>query len=120
MSKLQSDGIYHITPRADWINALEAGMYRADTLQTDGFIHCSTGAQVMETANLWFAGQQDLVLLEIAPEQTGAEIRYEGVPGGALFPHLYGPLPLAAVTRVLRLEPGVDGKFHQPGGEWSA
>lgn len=120
MSKLQADGIYHITAREDWEAALDEGVYLADSLQSDGFIHCSTGAQVFDTANLWFAGQRGLLLLEILPEQTGAEIRYEGVPGGALFPHLYGPLPLAAVTRVLRLEPDADGQFTQPGEEWSA
>jgi len=120
MSQLQPKGVYHITAREDWEAALDQGSYLADSLQTEGFIHCSTGAQVMATANLWFPGRRGLLLLEIAPEQTGAEMRYEGVPGGELFPHLYGALPLAAVTRVLRLEPGADGTFTQPGEEWSA
>lgn len=113
MSLLHTDGIYHITPRADWERAQPDGAYRAASLQTEGFIHCSTGAQVMATANRYYTGQPDLLLLEIDPLRTGAELRYEGLPGGEQFPHLYGALPLAAVMRVLRLEPEADGRFIQ-------
>ena len=114
MSIFDPERIYHITPRADWEAAQRAGIYRADTLETQGFIHCSTGAQVINTANVWFPGQQNLLLLEIDPRQAGAEIRYEGLAGVEMFPHLYGPLPLAAVTRILRLEPDAEGKFTAP------
>jgi uncharacterized protein (DUF952 family) len=52
----------------------------------------------------------------IDPTRVTAEIRYEGAPGGEQFPHLYGPLDPDAVTAVLPLEPGPDGRFRQPPG----
>ena len=113
MTLLRTDRIYHITPRADWDAAQTAGAYRAASLQNEGFIHCSTGAQVIAIANRYYRGQPGLILLEIDPPLAQAEIRYEGLPGGEQFPHLYGALPLAAVTRVLRLDVGADGSFTQ-------
>jgi uncharacterized protein (DUF952 family) len=108
------DPILHITPRAAWEQARAAGVYRGDTLDAEGFIHCSTVDQVVATANRYFRGRADLVLLVIDPARVGPEIRYEPSPEGERFPHVYGPLDLGAVTRALPLEPGADGAFSLP------
>ena len=108
--------ILHITVRAQWNAAREAGAYRGDTLATEGFIHCSEPAQVLGVSNAIFRGRQDLVLLCIDPGRIIVEIRYEAAPGTAeRFPHIYGPLNLDAVTRVLPFSPQPDGSFHLPG-----
>lgn len=113
----QSDElIYHITARETWENALRTGGYTADSLATEGFIHASTRQQVIGTANAYYAGQHGLVLLEIAAAKVQAEIRYELAPNGGLFPHIYGALDPAAVTRVLPFEPGSEGTFAWPEG----
>lgn len=108
--------ILHITTRAAWDQATQAGAYRADSLDAEGFIHCSTPAQVIPVANAFYRGQKDLVLLCIAPDKVHAEIRYESpVPGAAEpFPHLYGPLNLDAVVKVIDFPPGADGVFTLP------
>ena len=106
--------ILHITTLAKWEEALSAGVYRGDTLGSGGFIHCSTPNQVIDVANEWFRGRDGLVLLRIDPRQVKAEIRYEGVLGGELFPHIYGALNLDAVTSVSNLVPGEDGRFQLP------
>lgn len=106
--------IYHIASEAEWVKAAGAGVYRADSLNTEGFIHCSTAAQVAGTANLLFFGRKDLVLLEIDPALVVPEIKYESAPGGQMFPHIYGPLDVRAVTRALAFQPGKDGKFRWP------
>ena len=66
-------------------------------------------------ANRLYAGRTDLVLLHLTPELLGAPVRWEpGVPTdpeSMLFPHLYGPLPAAAVTTVTPYRPGADGAF---------
>jgi uncharacterized protein (DUF952 family) len=104
--------IFHITRRADWQKALEEGAYLTDTLASQGFIHCSTRAQVVEVANRMFCGQHDLVLLEIDSRRVQPEIRRENLEGGMeLFPHIYGPLNLEAVEKVIAFEPGFDGQF---------
>lgn len=102
--------IYHITTLFSWDAAIAAGAYAADTLATEGFIHCSTGTQVEATLNRYFWGRSGLVLLEIEPEQLTSPLRYEPAHG-ELYPHIYGPIPRAAVVAVHHLEPSVDGSF---------
>lgn len=90
--------IYKIVPVRLWEQAKARGVFEGAAVDlTDGYIHFSTESQVRETAAKHFAGQDDLLLLAIDSETLGARLRYEPSRGGALFPHLYGPLPLAAV-----------------------
>ena len=105
--------ILHITKREQWEQAKQAGIYRGDTLDTEGFIHCSTLQQIVRTANRFFQNQKGLVLLCIEPAQVKAEIKYEAADRD-LFPHIYGALNIDAVTQVLDFEPGEDGKFQIP------
>ena len=105
--------LLHITPREDWERAERDGIYRAASLETEGFIHCSTPAQVVGTATRFYRGQTGLVLLVIDAEKLQAEVRYEDADG-QMFPHIYGPLNLDAVTRVLPFEPSADRTFTLP------
>jgi uncharacterized protein (DUF952 family) len=92
--------IFHIATRETWDEAARAGEYRADTLATEGFIHCSEAHQVGEVANVRFRGREDLVLLWIEPARVRAEIKYEDASDGSgKFPHIYGPLNIDAVAR---------------------
>ena len=104
--------IYHITSRTDWETALPSGWYAADSLRSEGYIHCSTAEQVLATANRLFKGRTDLVLLCIETDSVRAEIRYENLEGGAsLFPHVYGPLATGSIRAVHAFPPGADGRF---------
>jgi uncharacterized protein (DUF952 family) len=91
--------IYKLCARTEWDAAITAGEYTgsADDAR-DGFIHFSTAEQVAATAAKYFAGRSDLVLVEIDAAQLGPALRFEPSRGGALFPHLYGILPLCAVV----------------------
>lgn len=91
------DTIFHIARRTDWEHAQGDGLYRATSLDSEGFIHCSTAAQLERTARVWFEGQRDLVLLKIDPGQLTSPLRYE-LAGSGEYPHLYGPLNLDAVV----------------------
>lgn len=107
--------ILHITRRADWESAQALGDYRLDTLETEGFIHCSTPEQVLGPANEFYRGQDDLVLLVIDPQRLEADLIYEDSHhSGAAFPHIYGPLNLDAVTSVVPFPPRPDGRFELP------
>ena len=88
--------IFHITTREQWDHARLAGRYQAETLVTEGFIHCSTAAQLEPTGRRYYAGQPGLVVLEIDPSRLRWELRWEESRGES-FPHLYGPLDLDAV-----------------------
>ena len=107
--------IYHITRKTDWETARAAGAYAADSLATEGFIHCSTADQVIATANRLFRGRHDLVLLCIDTGRVNAEIRHENLEGGSnLFPHVYGALATAAVRAIHDFPPQTDGSFELP------
>ncbi len=104
--------IFHITSRAAWEAALGAGIYEADSLATEGFIHCSTADQYIRVANQRFPGRTDLVVLHIDPARLKPEVRYENLEGGeSLFPHVYGAIPISAVLNVVPLRPREDGSF---------
>ena len=93
---------YKIVDAAEWRAAVAEGRYEGAPVDlADGYIHFSTGAQVRETAARHFAGQDDLLLIAIDDARLGAALRYEPSRGGALFPHLYAPLPLSAVIAAL-------------------
>ncbi len=105
----------HITHKEDWLKALELGSYTADSLVTEGFIHCSTAAQVAATANRYYAGQHGLMLLGIDSSLLQAEVRWENPPKRTdVFPHIYGPLNLEAVVKVVAYEPDSTGQFSSP------
>ena len=95
--------IYHIASAEDWERARSAGEYRVSTrgrtLEEEGFIHCSRASQVAGVADRFYRGVDHLVLLAIDERLVRSEVRYESVPGaGESFPHIYGPLDVAAVV----------------------
>lgn len=107
--------IYKICPNSLWAAAKTAGVFTgAPVDHADGFIHFSTAAQVRETANKHFAGQQDLVLVAVDAARLGAALKWEPSRGGDLFPHLYGPLDLQAVAAATPLLLGEDGCHRFP------
>jgi uncharacterized protein (DUF952 family) len=93
--------IYKILPRAEWSQAHEAGRFLGSGIDlADGYIHFSTAAQAQETARRHFAGQADLVVLEVEADDLGEALRWEPSRGGELFPHLYGTLNAIQVRYV--------------------
>ncbi len=106
--------IFHITDRAQWQTAQAAGEYRHDSLEAEGFIHCSTAQQLAWVANTFFQGQHSLLLLEIASDRLTSELRYDEVPEAGVFPHIYGPINLDAVNQVIEFEPNAAGEFCWP------
>ncbi len=107
--------IFHMCRRAEWDAALARGRYAGSSQdRADGFIHFSTAAQVTASAAKHRAGQKGLVLLAVEAATLGEDLRWEASRGGALFPHLYGGLPVAAVRRVHDLPLGGDGAHIFP------
>jgi len=91
--------LYHLAVRAEWERAQAAGEYWRSTieksLEEEGFIHFSFAHQVQGSADRFYRGRDDIVLLVIDPGRLESEVRVEGEK--EQFPHLYGPLPVAAV-----------------------
>jgi uncharacterized protein (DUF952 family) len=97
---LHAAKIYKVLRPAEWTEAQARNVFSGspDDLR-DGFIHFSTREQLKETIERHFAGEPDLVVLEVDAAALGEALKWEPSRGGALFPHLYGELPLDAVTR---------------------
>jgi uncharacterized protein (DUF952 family) len=115
--------IYHITSCQAWQQARQRGDYRAESLETEGFIHCSTEEQVVPVAEHLFKSDRDLCLLMIEPSLLASDLKWEppadgtpppGVSEGDLFPHIYGPINLDAVVKVFDLQSNPDGKYNFP------
>jgi uncharacterized protein (DUF952 family) len=101
--------------REEWQAAQGAGRYGGSSQdEADGFIHFSSAAQVVESVAKHRAGQSGLVILEVAAAPLGAALKWEPSRGGQLFPHLYGELPVSAVTRSADLPLGGNGKHMFP------
>jgi uncharacterized protein (DUF952 family) len=107
--------IYKICPRPLWQEAERDGVFGgAPVDHADGYIHFSTAEQVRETAAKHFAGQTDLLLVAVDAAALGPALKWEPSRGGALFPHLYGDLPLRTVAWVKPLPRGDDGRLGFP------
>jgi uncharacterized protein (DUF952 family) len=105
-----SHTILHITTDAGWARAQQDGRLVAPSLAEEGFIHCSTHAQVEATANRIFRGSGDLLLLEVDPDRLTAPLKWERATDvGDEFPHIYGPLNVDAVVGTRPLPEGPDG-----------
>lgn len=111
--------LFHLADRGEWLAAVPAGEYcvstRGVSLAEQGFIHCSLRHQVRGVADAVFSDADDLVLLVIDSELVAVPIRYEvPEPGAEAHPHIYGPLPVSAVTSVLPVSRDPAGRFLLP------
>lgn len=107
--------IYKITPASLWDIASRAGLFEGAPVDlADGFIHFSTADQVAETAARHFTGLDGLLLIAVATGPLGDALKWEPSRGGALFPHLYAPLPTSVVLWTRPLALGEDGRHILP------
>lgn len=106
--------LWHLAERVHWDEARATGSYERSTrglsLAEEGFVHCSYPGQVAGVAARFYSGAGELVLLRIAPGRIPSEIRVEGG-----FPHVYGPIPVAAVTSATPVGRDAAGQPVLPG-----
>ena len=105
--------ILHIVARKDWEFANHVGIYKSESLEKQGFIHCSYPSQLEKVADANYLGRKDLLLLCIESNRVRADIREESA-GDESYPHVFGPLNLDSVTKVVEFKPDKSGKFKLP------
>jgi uncharacterized protein (DUF952 family) len=111
--------LFHLADRREWLAAAADGEYRTSTrgvtLAEEGFIHCSARHQLAGVAERYYADADDLVLLVIDAARLTSPVRYEAAAaGGEEYPHIYGPLPVSAVTSVAPVRRDATGRFILP------
>jgi uncharacterized protein (DUF952 family) len=117
------DALFHIVGRSDWQAAVERGEYRAESLASEGFIHCSFAGQVAPVANARFRDVDGLCVVELDPARVEARILVEDSYGsGTAYPHIYGPIAAVAAVRVHELprDEGGDYLFNASGAAGAA
>jgi uncharacterized protein (DUF952 family) len=102
--------IYKLLDKPAWDAATAQGVFTGSPVDlADGFIHFSDAGQAQETANRYFKGQADLLLISFDADALGEGLRWEDSRGGALFPHLYGPLATHAARDVRAIALDAEG-----------
>ena len=108
--------LYKIMSKQEWETAQAQGIYEGSEVdRRDGFIHLSAAHQVRTTAQKHFSGRADLLLVSVLEKNLGKNLKWEASRGGDLFPHIYGPLQLNAISEVTPL-PLVNGTHQFPEG----
>lgn len=101
---------YKLADRGEWEAARATGAYAGSAVdRSDGYIHMSTADQLAETARRHYRARRGLVLATVDLSGLGSALRWEASRGGALFPHLYGDLPMTAVREVRELDVDAEG-----------
>ena len=107
---------FKIIAAEEWAEIVASGAYGGSAVDlADGYIHLSTADQFTETAGKYYAGRDGLMSLSVDLAPLGETVVWEPARGGQMFPHIYGPLPVAAVTarRLFRVD--ADGRVHEEG-----
>ena len=104
--------IFHIASPELWQQAQLKGFYQSETLASEGFIHCSTVAQIVTVANRFFSEKKKVLLLCIDSEKVKSEIKYEESEPSQFFPHIYGEINLDAVPQTINWQAQADGMFY--------
>lgn len=103
--------IFHLVRPADWEKSLDRGRHITPSLESEGFIHCSSYEQIIGSANKHFPEGDELLVLMIPEKWVKNILKWEESRDNALFPHLYGPLPVEKVENLRILKRGPDGQW---------
>lgn len=89
--------IFHIVPAASW-ESFDGAFLTNDSLDVEGFIHCSFEEQVDGVIQRYFASAGAIAILEIDPARLTSPLVAEPSTGGEIYPHVYGPIDREAIV----------------------
>ncbi|MDI1242390.1 MAG: DUF952 domain-containing protein [bacterium] len=92
--------IYHIVLPEIWERAKHNSTYAAESLESEGFIHCSYEDQLDGVIGRYYSDAPDLVILKLDVNKLTSKLVSEPSTGGEVYPHIYGPINLDAVVEV--------------------
>ena len=67
-----------------------------------------------KSENRKFQNQNDLVILCLDENKLDHDVKYEGKDKNNLYPHIYGPINLDAIVKVVEFRSNEDGIFSMP------
>jgi uncharacterized protein (DUF952 family) len=108
---------YHLVPVDSWAASDPDRAYEASSLATEGFIHCTDGAdEMVATANRHYRDDpRSFLVLTLDLELVGSPWRIEDERG--IYPHIFGPIDRSAVISVVSAPRNAEGLFlpFEPG-----
>jgi uncharacterized protein (DUF952 family) len=105
--------IYHLVPLETW-EQCDDGPYRAASLESEGFIHCSNRDQVARVANMFYTGHDKLLVVAIALPWLTSPFQDDEIASGECFPHIYGPINRDAIIDVQPMKRDEAGQWMSP------
>ncbi len=91
--------VYHIVLPEIW-DAFDTQLYRAASLETEGFIHCSFAHQLDAAIKRYYSGAKDIIVVEIETDRLMSRVLAEPSTGNEIYPHIYGPINRDAIVDV--------------------
>jgi uncharacterized protein (DUF952 family) len=89
--------VYHIVLPEVW-DAFDTQLYRAASLDTEGFIHCSFAQQLEAVIGRYYRDAESIVVLEIETDRLMSRVLNEPSTGNEIYPHIYGPVNRDAIV----------------------
>ncbi|MFN2500747.1 MAG: DUF952 domain-containing protein [Pyrinomonadaceae bacterium] len=93
--------IYHIVLPDVWA-AFDTDLYRAKSLQTEGFIHCSFENQLDGVIARYYGGEDQVVVLTIETDRLMSRMIKEPSTNNEIYPHIYGPINRKAIVAAVK------------------
>ncbi|HEX6279735.1 MAG TPA: DUF952 domain-containing protein [Pyrinomonadaceae bacterium] len=90
--------VYHIVLPEKWASVKDGSSYEAESLATEGFIHCSHDQQLDGVIKRYYSDAPELVILKLDSDKLTSKLVSEPSTGGEIYPHIYGPINLDAVV----------------------
>jgi|SRR5215469_10181401 len=107
--------VYKVMPKAEHQQMQRDGVFHGSPVDiADGYIHLSSRCQLAATLDRHYSGVTGLMLVAVDLSRLGDTVRWEPARDGALFPHIYGRLPMEAVVSVTPVERAADGSVRLP------
>lgn len=91
--------VYHIVLPEVW-DAFDTDLYRAPSLETEGFIHCSFADQLDTVIKRYYSGAKRVVVLEVETDGLMSRVLKEPSTNNEIYPHIYGPINRDAIVSV--------------------
>jgi uncharacterized protein (DUF952 family) len=92
--------IYHIVLPNRWESLDPGAAYQAESLETEGFIHCSFAGQVDAVLERYYADADKVLILEIDPDRLRSPLVEEPSTNNEIYPHVYGPIDRDAIIGI--------------------
>lgn len=92
--------IYHIVPPAIWESFKDKEEYEAESLQTEGFIHCSFAEQLDGVLQRYYSNAEKVLILSLDTKKLMSKLINEPSTNNEIYPHIYGKINKSAIVGI--------------------